>query len=104
MKTLNTTIRAGALLALALAVSPAFTGDAQAYLCKGNAYSGAATKRLKSMARISARKSWEQSVKQQFGLPWSVWSIAENKSIECHMTGVEHTCLALARPCQYVVQ
>ena len=104
MKALNTIIRVGALFALTLTISPAFTGDAHAYICKGNKYSGASTRRVKGMARIGARKSWENAMKDQFGLPWSVWSIAEDTSIECHMTGTKHTCLALGRPCQYVVQ
>ncbi|HMB47629.1 MAG TPA: hypothetical protein VKN63_05080 [Afifellaceae bacterium] len=104
MKTFRAFIRIGALFALTFAVAPAFTGAAQAYQCKANAYSGAATKAGLFMAKASARRSWEQSMKEQFDLSWSVWSIAQNKSIECHMTGTKHTCLALANPCRYVVQ
>lgn len=104
MKTLTTILMIGGLSALALTAAPGFSGEAHAYLCKGNQYSGAATRRGIMQARIGARKSWENTMKTQFGLPWSVWSIAENKSIECHMTGTKHTCLALGRPCLYAVQ
>lgn len=104
MTTLSRMIKIGGFLALALAVSPVFTGDANAYSCKGNQYSGAATKNFKYKARAGAKKSWQNAMKQQFGLEWSVWSIAQNPSIECHKTGTKTTCLALARPCKYVVQ
>jgi hypothetical protein len=104
MTTFRTFIRVSALLALTITVAPAFTGDAQAYQCKGNAYSGAATKSVLFKAKAGARRSWEQSMKDQFDLSWSLWSIAKNRSIECHMTGTKHTCLALANPCRYVVQ
>ena len=43
-------------------------------------------------------------MKSQFGVSWSVLNIAKNKSMSCHKTGTKHTCLFLARPCQYVVQ
>ena len=104
MKTFAKLFTVGSLLALAISVSPGFTGEAHAYACKGNQYSGAATKNRKFAARAGARKSWENAMKQQFDLSWSVWKIAAGKSIQCHKTGTKHTCLALARPCQYVVQ
>ncbi len=105
MHTLKNLIRIGSLLAMTIIAVPTFTADAEAaYACKGNQYSGAATKRSRFMARAMARKSWEGAMKNQFGLAWSVWSIAAGKSISCHMTGSRHTCLALARPCKYVVQ
>ena len=104
MKILTKMIKIGGFLALAIAFAPALSGDAHAYACKGTKYSGAATKNTKFAARFGARKSWENQMKSNFGLPWSVWSIAENRSIQCHKTGTKHTCLALARPCQYVVQ
>lgn len=104
MKILSKMITAGGLLAVAMAMSPMMTEQAHAYSCKGNQYSGAATKNQKFMAKQGARKSWEASMKNQFDLSWSVWSIAAGKSIECHKTGKKHTCLALARPCQYVTQ
>lgn len=95
---------AGGALAVALAMSPMVAGDAHAYSCKGTQYSGAATKNMKFKAKQGARKSWEASMKNQFDLSWSLWSIAAGKSISCHKTGNKHTCLALARPCQYVTQ
>ncbi len=104
MKILKNMVTAGGLLAIALAMSPMMTGQAHAYSCKGNQYSGAATKNMKFRAKQGARKSWEASMKNQFDLSWSLWSIAAGKSISCHKTGSKHTCLALARPCQYVTQ
>ncbi len=104
MNILKKTITVGGMLAVAFAMSPALSGQAHAYSCKGNQYSGAATKNLKFQARKGARKSWEAAMKNQFDLSWSLWSIAAGKSISCHKTGSKHTCLALARPCQYVTQ
>lgn len=104
MKILNKVITLGGFLALALAFAPALSSDAHAYACKSNKFSGAATKHTKFGARLGARKSWESHMKNSFDLSWSVWSIAKNRSIQCHKTGTKHTCLALARPCQYVVQ
>ena len=103
MKTLSKIMTIGGLLALAITASPAVSTEAHAYACKGTQYSGAATKNRKMMARIGARKSWQQAMKSQFGLSWSVLKIAKNKSMSCHKTGSKHTCLFLARPCNYVV-
>ena len=105
MNTLTKMINVGALLALAITVAPILTSSpAHAYACKGNPYIGAATKLKKFQAKAKARKSWETAMKSQFDLSWSLWSIAANKSIQCHKTGSKHTCMAQARPCQYVVQ
>ena len=105
MNAIKNMIKIGSLLAITLVAVPTFTGDAEAaYACKGNQYSGAATKHSKFRARAAARRSWQGAMKSQFGLSWSLWSIAAGKSTSCHMTGSKHTCLALARPCQYVVQ
>lgn len=104
MKSVSNLIKIVGLLAVVVAATPVFSSDAHAYACKGNQYSGAATKNTKFMARAGARISWQNHVKSQFGLPWSVWSISQGKSIQCHKTGAKHTCLALARPCKYVVQ
>ena len=104
MKTLSKIMTIGGLLALAITVSPAISTEAHAYACKGTKYSGAATKNRKFRAKMGARKSWQQAMKSQFGLSWSVINIAKNKSMSCHKTGSKHTCLFLARPCNYVVQ
>ena len=104
MNPLKKTLAIAAAFATVLAVSPAMMGEAHAYACKGTQYSGAATKNRRIAARQGARKSWETSMKNQFDLSWSLWSIAAGKSISCHKTGSKHTCLALARPCQYVTQ
>ena len=104
MNTLSKFITIGGLLALAITVSPVFSSEAHAYACKGNQYSGAATENRRFRARMGARKSWQNAMRNQFGLPWSVIKIAKNKSMSCHKTGNKHTCLFLARPCKYVVQ
>lgn len=104
MNTLSKIITIGGLLALAITISPVVSSEAHAYACKGNQYSGAATKNRKMRAKMGARKSWQDAMKSQFGLSWSVIQIAKNKSMSCHKTGTKHTCLFLARPCEYVVQ
>ncbi|MCR9139906.1 MAG: hypothetical protein NXI27_28195 [Alphaproteobacteria bacterium] len=105
MKILSRMLLAGGILASASALNPlVFSSDAHAYVCKGTQYGAASTKRIKGVAKTSARKKWEATMKNQFGYSWSVWSIAAGKTVECHKTGARHTCHALARPCQYVVQ
>ena len=104
MNTLSKIITIGGLLALAITISPVVSTEAHAYACKGTQYSGAATKNRKMRAKMGAYNSWRNSMKSQFGLPWSVIKIAKNKSMSCHKTGTKHTCLFLARPCKYVVQ
>jgi len=105
MRILSHMLLAGGLFATAFALNPlVLSSEAQAYVCKGTQYSAASTRRIKGIAHSSARKKWEATMKSQFGYSWSVWSIAAGKSIECHKTGARHTCHALARPCQYVVQ
>ena len=105
MKILSHMLIAGSILASAAALNPlVMSSDAHAYACKGTQYSAASTKRVKGIARVSARKKWEATMKSQFGYTWSIWSIAAGKSLQCHKTGGRHTCHALARPCQYVVQ
>lgn len=104
VSTLSKMIKIGGFLAVALAVSPPFTGDANAYACKGVQYSSSATKTFEYQAKADARKKWEHAMRNEFGLEWSVWTSAENASFECHNTGTRTTCLALARPCKYVVQ
>ena len=105
MKILSHMLLAGGLLAAASALNPlVLSSNAHAYACKGTQYSAASTRRIKGIARASARKKWESSMKSQFGNQWSLWAIAAGKSVQCHKTGARHTCHALARPCQYVVK
>ena len=104
MRTTARMIKIGGFLAVALAVSPIFTGGASAYSCLSTEYSGSATNTFMYKARAAAMESWRNAMKQQFGVEWSVWSIAEDSSVECHQAGTRTTCLVRARPCKYVVQ
>ena len=96
----------GSLLALALLAGSATlpSGQAHAYACKSYPTQATAVHKLKVMATKKSRTNWTNSVKAQFGLSWSVWSIAENKSVTCNKTGSNWTCLGSGNPCNYVVQ
>lgn len=102
MKTIGKLINIGGLFAMALAVSPVFTSQAQAYACAPTYHSVSAVKKMKGIAKIKARKAWEAKMKSQFGISWAVWSIAYNKSIQCKKEGGKNKCTARAKPCQYV--
>jgi hypothetical protein len=104
MTTISKIFNIGGAVGAALIVSSLSLGQASAYACKGTQYSGSATKSYRFAAKRGARTSWKNSVQNQVGLSWSLWSIAATKSVSCNKTGSQHTCQALARPCQYVVQ
>ena len=91
-----------ALLALA------FTAPAHAYQCKTYPTQAIVVNKLKIKARSKARTAWGTNAKSQFGLPWSVWMIANSKSNTCVRirtnSGKQWRCLASAKPCLYVVQ
>ncbi len=102
MKTIVKMINIGGLFALALAASPVFTSQAQAYACAPTYHSVSAAKKMKGIAKISARKAWETKMKSQFGITWAIWSIADGRSIQCKKEGSKNKCTARAKPCQYV--
>lgn len=102
MKTIIKMINIGGLFAMALAVSPMLTTQAQAYACAPTYHSVSAAKKVKGIAKIKARKAWEAKMKSQFGNTWAIWSIAYNKSIQCKKEGGKNKCTARAKPCQYV--
>ena len=105
MNIVSRILSAGGLLAMAAIASPAISVDqAHAYACKGKGYNGAVTRPTRIGAKIAARKDWESRMKVKFDLSWSLWSIAENRSIKCHKSGSQHLCIALATPCNYVTQ
>lgn len=97
-------LNAFAVLAIAAAALPSHSGDAKAYACKNFPTQSTATRALKHAAQTAAVKNWSASVKSQFDLSWSVWSIAGNKAVNCYRNGARHTCLSSANPCKYVVQ
>ncbi len=96
----------GSLLALALLAGSATipSGQAHAYACKAYPTQANGIHRLKVIAKKKSRTNWTNSVKAQFGLSWSVWSIAQNKSVTCNKNGSKWICLASAKPCNYVVK
>lgn len=91
-----------ALIALAGSVA-VLSGTASAYQCKGYPTQAVGVHKLKVVAHGKASKNWSASVKNQFGLSWSVWSIAQAKSINCSKQPDRWICLASAKPCNYVV-
>jgi hypothetical protein len=89
---------------IALAGSAAvLSGNANAYQCKGYPTQAVGVHKLRAVAHAKAPKNWTASVKNQFGLSWSVWSIAQAKSINCNKQPDRWICLASAKPCNYVV-
>ncbi|GJM01736.1 MAG: hypothetical protein DHS20C08_02370 [Rhodomicrobium sp.] len=83
-------------------------GSAKAYACKSFPNQTVGVRKGKIMARIAARKGWVSNTKSQYGLSWSVWKVAQGKSLTCSKIstnqGLKWRCLASAKPCNYVVQ
>lgn len=96
----------GSLLAFALLAGSATLPSSQAlaYACKNSPTQAVGVHKLKVAAMKKSRTNWTNSTKTQFGLSWSVWTIADGKSVTCNKTGSNWTCLANAKPCNYVVQ
>ena len=94
------------LLALAAlgATATLLAGDANAYQCKGYPTQAVGVHKLRAVAHAKVPKNWAASVKNQFGLSWSVWSIAQVRSVTCNKQPDRWICLASARPCNYVVR
>ena len=82
--------------------------EAQAYSCKSYPTQAVGVRKGKIRARNVARNGWSSIVKSNLGVPWSLWSIAKNKSLTCTKIntnqGKKWRCLASAKPCLYVVQ
>jgi hypothetical protein len=92
-------IMAAATMALALAAE-----TAEAYQCKNYPHQAVGVRPLKGVASVAARKNWSNTAKSQYGLSWSVWSIAQSKSVSCvRLNTGKWRCLASAKPCNYVV-
>jgi hypothetical protein len=102
---LNLKLPASLAVVAALAVAaPWNTGTAHAYACKSSPHQAVAVHNVRTIARSNARKNWTASAKTQYGLAWSVWSIAKDRSVNCaKLSSGQWRCLASAKPCQYVV-
>ena len=98
----NVTTSLAALIALAGSAA-VLSSNASAYQCKGYPTQAVGVHKLRAVAHAKAPKNWAASVKSQFGLSWSVWSIAQARSITCNKQPDRWICLASARPCNYVV-
>lgn len=105
MKLSNRMIKLIGLLALAIVAFPALSGQAHAYACKAKTFKGGSQQISKVAAQAQARQNWTNTVKQRFGLPWSVHSIAKNQKMVCKLTNTKKQhCIFWGRPCKYVVQ
>lgn len=91
-------------LAVLMASASLMSANANAYACKNHPTQATATYKMKFQAQTKSRANWTNSAKNQFGLSWSVWSISAAKSVNCNKSGPNWTCLASAKPCNYVVQ
>lgn len=103
---LATPFAIAAILSLASVATIATTTQAQAYSCKSYPTQSVGVRKLKFKARVAARKNWQASVKSSLGLPWSLWSLAKNRSNTCvYLQNIKKwRCLASAKPCLYVVK
>lgn len=108
MKLLSTTLAAAILTSVLGVGLVTQSSEAQAYACKSYPTQAVGVRKGKFKARNVARKGWSINVKSQFGVPWSGWSIAKNKSITCTKIntnqGKKWRCLSSAKPCLYVVK
>jgi hypothetical protein len=90
-----------AVIAAAVAV---MAGPAGAYQCKTSPTQATATHAVKITAQGQSKKNWSAIVKSNLGLSWSVWTIAAGRSVTCNkLASGKWTCLASAKPCNYVV-
>ncbi len=100
-------IAAGAIFAATIAtMSTTNTTSALAYSCKSFPTQAVGIRKRKMAARGASRVGWSNNVKTQFGLAWSVYKIAKQKSISCtYLQNIKKwRCLSSAKPCLYAVQ
>ena len=94
--------RGAAALGLSLLIGFSLAGTAEAYQCK-NGYKQVETlAKLKAKSKATGRALWTSEVKNEYGLQWSAWDIAANKSQSCEWTGNRWYCITKAKPCLYV--
>ena len=96
---------AGVIASSALAAVLLSSTPAAAYQCKNvhHYQNGHGSHPHMHVARAIAKKSWQNKIKNDYGLAWSVWNIAKGKQLSCFpMANGTKTCVARARPCKYV--
>lgn len=103
----NSAIIASALTVAVLAVTTA--APAHAYQCKTYPTQAHAIAKSKMRASVKARRAWPGVVKSQLGQAWSVWQIAKGKTEHCSRITISSgkkrwRCIAIAKPCLYVVE
>lgn len=80
------------------------SANAQAYQCKTGFTQVETIANTRMSAKASGRAAWTNTVKNAYGLGWSVWTIAASDSQTCQKTGNNWYCVSKAKPCMYVVQ
>ena len=107
-KSLSTPLALAALMMISATGTVITPTSAHAYSCKTYPTQAVGVRKGKIKARIVARKGWQSIVKSNLGVPWSLWSIAKDKSLTCVKIntnqGKKWRCLASAKPCLYVVK
>jgi hypothetical protein len=56
---------------------------------------------FQTIAEISARNKWRSAVRQRYGVRYTRWSLAQEKTMRCRklLPGRRWHCVARARPC-----
>ena len=97
-------VQVAAIAGIAALSMSATTTPSLAYSCKAYPEQADAYLKTKFAASAKAKKNWSIKTKNQYGLAWSVWDIAKDKSVECKQVAGKWTCKAKAKPCLFVVQ
>jgi hypothetical protein len=101
---LKTIIATAAPLAVASVLLVGATSGASAYQCKSQPQGVVAAAVNYPTAVALGQSLWTSKVKSQFGLEWSVWTIAASPTQSCSQIGAGFQCVVTAKPCKYVVQ
>ena len=97
----NKSKRLLALAAVMTAIVPLVVQPASALQCKNHTVSVDGEKKWTNLgARANARWKWHRHVKSKYGLVWSTWLRAKNKSYNCRRVRAKWRCTAIARPCR----
>jgi hypothetical protein len=100
---LKTIIATAAPLAVASVLIVGATSGASAYQCKSQPQGVVAAAANYPTAVAMSQSLWTSKVRSQFGLEWSVWTIAAAKTQACNPAGGGFQCVVTAKPCKYVV-
>jgi hypothetical protein len=101
---LKTIIATAAPLAVASVMLVGITSGASAYQCKAQIQGVNVMGGNYATALAIGKSTWTSKVKSQFGLEWSVWTIAASPTQSCSPAGGGYQCVLTAKPCKYVVQ